>query len=688
MDAEENTHLRRRVSALESRVARLESLLPAALPEIPPAPPEPRATAQPSLPSLPAFSAPALSFTPPEQPSLESRIGSQVFNRIGIVALLIGVAWCLKYAFDREWLGPAARIGVGLVAGLLVLAWSGRFRRRGYPVFAYSLQAVGTGMLYLSLWAAYSVFHLLGYPAAFAGMVLVTAGNGALCWAQRSDVLALYVAIGGFLTPVLLGGEQASVLALGGYLLLLNAGLLTLAALRRWPRLLGAAFFGTAGYLLSFAFHASSLRAMHQAVTAQSLTLLFFALFSGAPLFLAILHAAPMRTGASTGSEAGSGARGAVPLTPGGRAAGDQNGEETADEIADKNASETGGNAFAQRTAPTPIGRRNSPILAVADPRELAALVLGNAALSYFELWRLLPAAGSPSALPLNLPPDLLRNWLPLGFALWFAAAATIFGPMRAAARLHGVPTILFNVHAALFAAFAALGCWTVLPGAATIPGWAVEAAILLSLSLRPGCPVPLRSPLPTALLLGAATFLLLADSFLSSLGSPRHVLWNGRFALFILLISLSVFAVRIAARHHTETQQAGRPAPPSGWTAAAGGSALLASALLLLAGSLEIHTFCAGTGGAAEQFSYSAWAALLGVVLLALGFRIRWAFLRWEALGLLTLAAGKVFAFDTRSLSQGFRILSFLGLGVLLLLVSFIYQRDLLHLRGREHGG
>jgi uncharacterized membrane protein len=35
--------------------------------------------------------------------------------------------------------------------------------------------------------------------------------------------------------------------------------------------------------------------------------------------------------------------------------------------------------------------------------------------------------------------------------------------------------------------------------------------------------------------------------------------------------------------------------------------------------------------------------------------------------------------------LSQGYRILSFLGLGALLLGVSFVYQRDWLHLRSHE---
>jgi len=51
----------------------------------------------------------------------------------------------------------------------------------------------------------------------------------------------------------------------------------------------------------------------------------------------------------------------------------------------------------------------------------------------------------------------------------------------------------------------------------------------------------------------------------------------------------------------------------------------------------------------------------------------------------LLALAIGKVFIVDMSELSQGFRILSFLGLGALLLAVSFVYQRDWLNLR--SHG-
>jgi uncharacterized membrane protein len=74
------------------------------------------------------------------------------------------------------------------------------------------------------------------------------------------------------------------------------------------------------------------------------------------------------------------------------------------------------------------------------------------------------------------------------------------------------------------------------------------------------------------------------------------------------------------------------------------------------------------------------------GAILLGIGFWRRSAFLRWQALLLLAVSIGKVFLVDISELSQGYRIVSFLGLGGLLLGVSFVYQRDWLNLRGQEH--
>jgi uncharacterized membrane protein len=78
----------------------------------------------------------------------------------------------------------------------------------------------------------------------------------------------------------------------------------------------------------------------------------------------------------------------------------------------------------------------------------------------------------------------------------------------------------------------------------------------------------------------------------------------------------------------------------------------------------------------------------LYGAGLLAVGFWKRSEFIRWQALILLVFTIGKTFLYDTRNLSQGYRVLSFLGLGALLMAVSFAYQKDWLALRDVKPDG
>lgn len=77
-----------------------------------------------------------------------------------------------------------------------------------------------------------------------------------------------------------------------------------------------------------------------------------------------------------------------------------------------------------------------------------------------------------------------------------------------------------------------------------------------------------------------------------------------------------------------------------------------------------------------AEWYAYSAaWLGLSGV-LLALGIRAQSAALRYGSLGVLVLTVGKVFLFDMAALTGLYRAGSFVGLGLCLIAVGYLYQR------------
>src|SRR5206468_9459780 len=77
-----------------------------------------------------------------------------------------------------------------------------------------------------------------------------------------------------------------------------------------------------------------------------------------------------------------------------------------------------------------------------------------------------------------------------------------------------------------------------------------------------------------------------------------------------------------------------------------------------------------------ARDFAYSALWMAYGAGLMLVGFWKKSRFLRWQALILIVVTTGKVFVYDTEALDRGYRILSFIGLGLLLLATSFLYQR------------
>jgi uncharacterized membrane protein len=163
---------------------------------------------------------------------------------------------------------------------------------------------------------------------------------------------------------------------------------------------------------------------------------------------------------------------------------------------------------------------------------------------------------------------------------------------------------------------------------------------------------------------------------------------FNQRFATYLVAIAACAFTAWIAVNAKADLETADFP-----WTSLVATAALAVNALILMAIGLEIHSYWWNLRWARghdfeqyriyAQFTYSAWFMLFGAILLTAGFLRRSSFLRWQALVLLAFAIGKVFLVDVSELSQGYRILSFLGLGALLLGVSFVYQRDWLNLRG-----
>ena len=226
-----------------------------------------------------------------EGKSLENRLGAQVFNLVGILALVISAAYGLKLAIEHGYLGPVARVLIGLAAGVATILWSEHFRRKGMKAFSYSLKAVGSAVLYLSLWAGFQLYHLPVLPAgvALGAMILVTAWNAFMAWSQDSELLAAYALAGGFLTPLLLstGGNHEAFLFV--YLGAIDLALVILLRYKPWRALVPAAFVPTviffAGwYTKFFQVDATTIGWNGQSTETAGFALMFAAIFALLPM--------------------------------------------------------------------------------------------------------------------------------------------------------------------------------------------------------------------------------------------------------------------------------------------------------------------------------------------------------------------------------------------------------------------
>jgi uncharacterized membrane protein len=106
------------------------------------------------------------------------------------------------------------------------------------------------------------------------------------------------------------------------------------------------------------------------------------------------------------------------------------------------------------------------------------------------------------------------------------------------------------------------------------------------------------------------------------------------------------------------------------------------ALALIFLWLTLEVrHAFHGSQLGIgettnAELYVYSAAWLIYGAALLALGLWRRTAALRHASLAIILLTIAKVFLYDMSLLTGLYRVLSFLGLGLALVAIGFLYQR------------
>lgn len=674
-----------------------------------------RAAAAPAAP-LRAAAAPSRIATPSRSfADLEEQLSSRLLAWVGGVALLIGAVFFLSLAFSRGWIGPEARVLIGLVAGAAALGVGAWLFDRGSRTPATVLTGVGVGTGALALFAAGRLFELIPIEAALVGFLVIAVLTAAIALRAGSQAVAAFGIVATTLAPPVLGASPtlATVLFLG--IAIVGIALISLG--RSWPWLALLAFLATApqaarwfldegsivlaiaGVIAFWAIHAvaasgGAVRGItHRIHPGTAALLVLNAVFAiGAirwtlpePLFRTILLA---------GLAGAHGALGVSLLLRRRRR-----------------------DPFGVLTAGLGIG-----VLAIAIAIELGGVArpIAFTGLAVAVAWvavrfRDRAAAGWAAIVGAFAVADLVIVQYPFGRIGWTVpegwpfgspegivavvmSAALIVTALIARQSFLAAPPRRWYLTPETALAVGGVGaCWIL--GYASVfelwpdqlvIGWSVLGAATFGLAgfvhRDPGA--WLVSMAGGASLIGAA-----ALSALSELAPIRRLVVEpgrpGPTAPLLNAESLALAAVALALVIGGRIVARRSPPPPAIDAATPG---RLAAAAFAAAGFLSVHLISIaivdafqvrlGPGVDSDEIATQAQVALsiawvvIGAGAFATGLVRRISVARLFGLGLLSVATAKVFLFDLAALDVAYRVLSFIGLGGVLLASSFVASR------------
>ena len=178
----------------------------------------------------------------------ESLIGVKLFSWVAGVAVALAAVLLLRYSIEHGWLQPPVQMAIGLLSGLLLIALCEMKIANDFRATANALDGAGIAILYATLFAAHSVWHLTSGFVSFLLMASVTALAVYLAIRRDSVFIAILGLLGGFATPALLSTGEDRPIALFGYLLIVNLGIAWVAYRKGWAVLTAASLVFTTIY--------------------------------------------------------------------------------------------------------------------------------------------------------------------------------------------------------------------------------------------------------------------------------------------------------------------------------------------------------------------------------------------------------------------------------------------------------
>lgn len=213
---------------------------------------------------------------PKEKVDLESFIGKNIIAKIGILITVIGVAIGGKYAIDNNLISPLTRIILGYIFGIGLVITAIKLKEK-YESFSAVLLSGAMAIFYFITYFAYNLYDLFPQTLTFLLMSVFTVFTVLSAVHYKRQVIAILGLVGAYAIPFFLSNDSGNVLVLFSYMTIINIGIMFVAFKQYWKPLYYTAFSIT--WLIYIIWVANDYSREDHFTLALSFAFIFFLIF-------------------------------------------------------------------------------------------------------------------------------------------------------------------------------------------------------------------------------------------------------------------------------------------------------------------------------------------------------------------------------------------------------------------------
>lgn len=165
--------------------------------------------------------------------NFEKLVGENLFGKIGILALIIGIGFFVKFAIDNDWIDETGRTIVGVLAGFALWGVAYPLREK-YRTFSSVLVGGGFAVCFVTIAVSYNYYSLMSSGLTFGIFVALSALVIGMSLKFDRRELALVAIVGAFVAPFLSVGESESSLMLFAYMAVIDVAMFVVTVRRGW----------------------------------------------------------------------------------------------------------------------------------------------------------------------------------------------------------------------------------------------------------------------------------------------------------------------------------------------------------------------------------------------------------------------------------------------------------------------